>query len=248
MPTTSTILREAVGIGHDVREIGGDRPDADDAAGRGDGARMVGRDLPRPRRRPVAQRGVRQHQRLGRDRRPPSSPARRCRAPRRPRCPCWLQRRITSAPNGRQPAMDAGFGLDVAQLVRPVVRELQMAQRPALVGLVEALDPAFEEVARLPTTTMSDGRLGPRRAQAPPAVLMIGSSCSRASACSAEGALAEVVELAGPADRGSAAGGRRSSVMIGEFGHDGEADRRHAALAHRLGDRRELAAAEAHRG
>jgi hypothetical protein len=46
-------------------------------------------------------------------------------------------------------AMHAGFGLDVAQLVGPVVRELQMAQPPALVGLVETLDPALEEVAVL---------------------------------------------------------------------------------------------------
>ena len=47
----------------------------------------------------------------------------------------------------RQAAMHAGLGLDVAQLVGPVVRELQMAQRPALIGLVETLDPALEEVA-----------------------------------------------------------------------------------------------------
>jgi hypothetical protein len=47
---------------------------------------------------------------------------------------------------GRETAMDAGFGLDVAQLVRPVVRELQMAKRPAPIGLVETLDLALEEV------------------------------------------------------------------------------------------------------
>lgn len=44
-------------------------------------------------------------------------------------------------------AMHAGLGLDVAQLVGPIVRKLQMPQRPAPVGLVESLDPALEEIA-----------------------------------------------------------------------------------------------------
>ena len=62
----------------------------------------------------------------------------------------------------------------------------------------------------------------------------------------AKDALGEVVELARP---GSRPGRRRPSMvlMIGESDDDGKTDRRHAALAHRLGHRRELAAAEAHR-
>ena len=56
---------DAVGVGIDVRHIV-DRPDADHAAGRGDGARVVGGDQPRPRRRAVAEPRVRQQQRLGR--------------------------------------------------------------------------------------------------------------------------------------------------------------------------------------
>src|SRR5882757_1938532 len=42
--------------------------------------------------------------------------------------------------------MHAGLGLDVTQLVRPIVRELQMAQRPTLVRLVETLELALEEI------------------------------------------------------------------------------------------------------
>jgi hypothetical protein len=97
----------------------------------------------------------------------------------------------------RQAILDAGLGLDVAQFVRPVVRELQVAQRPALIGLVEALDLALEEVR--PFGRDNEGRpAGPRRAQfcrSPDdrQPLLLRQGVQRA-----EGALAERVELAGP--------------------------------------------------
>ena len=106
---------------------------------------MIRCDLARPRRLPVTERGMREDQRLG---------GRRCRL---------LHQLIGSVRHidddahlvatpddlgaeRRQALMHAGLGLDVAQLVRPVVRELEMAQRPALIGLVETFDPAFEEI------------------------------------------------------------------------------------------------------
>jgi hypothetical protein len=80
----------------------------------------------------------------------------------------------------RQAAVDGLFCLDVAQLVGPVVRELRMAQRPALVGIVEPLDLALQEVAPS-DDTMTEGR-DERAARNSAALLMIGSACSRASA------------------------------------------------------------------
>lgn len=45
--------------------------------------------------------------------------------------------------------MHTGLCLDVAEFVRSIVRELQMAECPALVGLVETLELALEKVATL---------------------------------------------------------------------------------------------------
>src|SRR4029077_15297249 len=85
--------------------------------------------------------------------------------------------------------------LDVAQLVRPIVRELQMAQRPPLIGLVEALDLALEAIRTF-------GRDNERRPAGPRGAELSGCPDDRQPLlpCQgvqrAKGALAECVELA----------------------------------------------------
>ena len=50
---------------------------------------------------------------------------------------------------GREAAMDGVLGLDVAEFVDPVMRQLQVAELPARVGFVDPVRVALQEVAAL---------------------------------------------------------------------------------------------------
>jgi hypothetical protein len=237
-------LCHAFGVGDDIGKISGYRPDTDDAARSGNGPRMIGQDTARPRRRPAGQRGMRQNQRRGRDL---SGLAHQLE--------CAMRHvdhdaELVAATDHvdaklRQPAMYRRLRLDVTALVRTVVRELEVTQCPALMGLVEPLDPAFEKIGAL----RRDDERGPTRQGG----AQIGRCANDRQALLAservdvgEGASGVVVKFARPRSaRGpQAAVGERDDRRVGD---DGEVDRRHATLAHRSGNVGERAAAEASR-
>ena len=123
--------------------------------------------------------------------------------------------------------------LDVAQLVRPIVRELELAQLPALIRLVETLDLAVEPVAAFrrhdhrwparPRRPQIRGCLDDRHRLVAHQLVKLG-----------ELGLAEIVELAGTriTDRPDAA---TRGIDHRRIADDAEADRGHAALLHRRG-------------
>src|ERR1051326_219626 len=63
--------------------------------------------------------------------------------------PRRLQRRMTSAPKSVRPAWIRGSVLNVAQFVDAILGELQVAEGQFRVHLVDAVDPAVQEVGAL---------------------------------------------------------------------------------------------------
>ena len=121
-----------------------------------------------------------------------------------------------------QATMHRWLGLDVAELVGMIVRELELAQLPALVRLVDALDLAFEPVRTFgghdhrrlarPRRAQVGGRLHDRHRLGARQLMQLG-----------ELDLAEIVELAGMrlADRPNAAALGADDRRVA---HDTEAD------------------------
>ena len=135
-----------------------------------------------------------------------------------------------------QPIVYRGLGLDITQFVDAVMGELQMAEVPFGVRLIDAIDLAFQEIGALGGDDRGRGA-GFGGAQ-------IGGGADDRQALllrqrmhAAEGELRVLIQLAGVRLAVGMDAAVRHDAVRRPVGHHGVADHRHAALPHRLGDR-----------
>ena len=136
-------------------------------------------------------------------------------------------------PHIGQPAMHRRLGLDVAQFVDPVVRQLQMPQLPAVIRLIHPVRVCPPGSLPLPPTPPPTAGW-PGAARIPAALVMIGRPCSCASRCSRAKPRCERRTARPAPGRGTGGCGRRSSPGASARRHDGEAGDGQPALPHRL--------------
>ena len=136
--------------------------------------------------------------------------------------------------------MHRGLGLNVTEFVHPVMRQLQMPQVPVGISLVDPFDPAFEKVRAL---GRDDRRRGARLRR--PEVAGIPDQreplIARQFVHPAERQLGVFVQFAGRRVAIRVDPSIGHDLLCRSVGHHREADRRHAAPAHRFRHRTERA-------
>ena len=232
--------RDADSQGRQVWENRSRWPDTNHAAGARDGARVIRRDQAAVWPRRCGQRCVRQHERLVCDGRGLADEVMRA------VCDIDHDAEPVAAPYHfgaglRQAAMHRWLGLDVPEVVDAVVRELEVTQRPALVGVVDAVGVALEEVAAFGRDDDGGGcaasfvqvTRAPHNAQALRAREFVHAPERRFTVG---------LQLAGlrVTERPDAFLG--GDAVRWRVGDDGQAQHGHAVVAHRVRDRREAAA------
>ena len=229
--------RHADRHGVEVRIDAPDRPHADHPARSRDRLGMFGRNLAAVRTGAGGHRGVRQDQRFG------GHQSRALYQIERPVRHVHHDTQAVAAadylrPKIGQPAMHRWFCLDIAQLVHAVMGQLQMTQRPAVVGFVHPVQPAFQKIGALGRNNHTR-RAGRRGSQ-------IGRGCNDAQTLGFH-------QLMYPFERqhavvvkfpGGGVSVRPDAAIDHAMGravrHHREAYRRHAPLPHRCRDRRKI--------